>query len=405
MEFLQFFVWGCWLTSLGVYLGNELKFNGNEIAGIFSNMGFAAILMPALLGILADRWINAERLLGFCHLAGGILLFSLTTLSGYSDFFLLMLLYTMLYMPTLGLANTIAFNSLKSAGMDVVKDFPPIRVWGTVGFILAMWLVDVFGWTATSYQLILAASFSILYGLYAFFLPKAPPMKLSKKTSLMAFTGIEAFSLFRQKKMAVFFIFSMLLGAALQITNTFGQPFLSDFTSNPVYKDSFTVTHPGILTSISQISEAFFILAIPFFLKRYGIKTVMLLSITAWMLRFAFFGIGNPGTGFIFLVLSMIVYGMAFDFFNVSGSLFVEQEAPSSIRAGVQGIFILMTNGIGTIIGTTASGLVVDYFTGTDGIKNWTHIWFTFAGYALVLGVLFLFLFKKETQPNTRTKP
>jgi NHS family xanthosine MFS transporter len=197
--------------------------------------------------------------------------------------------------------------------------------------------------------------------------------------------------------MIVFFIFAMLLGAALQITNTFGVPFLNDFTK--VFPDSFAVKHPNILMSVSQISETLFILTIPFFLYRFGIKKVMLLSIFAWVFRFGLFAVGNPDTGFFLLVLSMIIYGMAFDFFNISGSLFVEKEAEINIRASAQGLFMLMTNGFGAFLGGTASGWVVDYFT-TDGIKNWHNIWFTFAAYTLLLGIIFPFVFKYKHDPE-----
>lgn len=393
MNFLQFFVWGSWLTSLGVYLGKVLHFSGGEIAGVFSTMGVASLLMPALIGIVADKWINTERLLAVCHLAGGIVLFYLMSVTGYTTFFWLILLYNLAYMPTLGLANSLAFQTLKGEGLDVVKDFPPIRIWGTIGFIAAMWLVDLLQWTSSRYQLVLAAAVSFLYGLYALTLPKCRPARTGD-TSLSAAFGLEALALFKDRKMAVFFIFSMLIGAALQITNTFGQPFLSDFAANPAYRDSFATLHPGILTSVSQISEALFILSIPFFLKRYGIKTVILMSIGAWVLRFGLFAWGNPGEGFLLLLLSMIVYGMAFDFFNVSGSLFIEQETQPHIRASSQGLFILMTNGIGTIIGTKGSGWVVDYFTNDAGVRNWHLIWLTFAVYACILGILFAFTFR-----------
>lgn len=403
MSFLQFFVWGTWLTSLGVYLGRVLQFEGGQIAGVFSTMGIAAILMPALLGIVADRWVNAEHVLAACHLVGGILLFALSQVYQYDYFYWLMLLYTMMYMPTLGLSNSIAYNSLSQSGLDVVRDFPPIRVWGTVGFIFAMWLIDLFQWTASVNQLYMASAFSIIYGLYALTLPPCKPNPGGNKQSLKSSLGLDALSLFKEKRMAVFFIFSMLLGAALQITNTFGQPFLSDFGNDPSYASSFAVQHPGILTSISQMSEALFILTIPFFLKRFGIKTVMAMSMGAWILRFGLFGIGNPGSGFVFLILSMIVYGMAFDFFNVSGSLFVEQATTSDIRSSAQGLFILMVNGIGTIIGTKGSGWVVDYFTDGSGLKDWPSIWFTFAAYALIIGVLFILFFRyKKTEFNKR---
>lgn len=396
MNFLQFFIWGSWLTTLGVYLGNSLGFTGSQTASVFATMGIAAIIMPALIGVIADKWINAERLLCILHIGGGIVLFLLSGTTAFEQFFWLMLLYNSMYMSTLGLASSLAYNTLKSNGLDIVKSFPPIRVWGTVGFIGAMWMVDICRWTTSKQQIYLAGAASLLYGIYALSLPKYRREYSSENVSIKNISGVDALHLFKERKMAIFFIFSMLIGSALQITNTFGQPFLTDFSLAGAYSDSFTVRHPGILTSISQISEALFILAIPFFLRKYGIKTVMLISIGGWMLRFGFFGIGNPGSGFIFLILSMIVYGLAFDFFQISGSLFIEQQVNPSIRISAQGVFIFMTNGVGTIIGTKLSGWVVDYFTDANGYRSWENIWFVFAGYALVLGILFLILFNPK---------
>lgn len=396
MNFLQFFIWGSWLTTLGVYLGNSLGFTGSQTASVFATMGIAAIIMPALIGVIADKWINAERLLCILHIGGGIVLFLLSGTIAFEQFFWLMLLYNSMYMSTLGLASSLAYNTLKSNGLDIVKSFPPIRVWGTVGFIGAMWMVDICRWTTSKQQIYLAGAASLLYGIYALSLPKYRREYSSENVSIKNISGVDALHLFKERKMAIFFIFSMLIGSALQITNTFGQPFLTDFSLAGAYSDSFTVRHPGILTSISQISEALFILAIPFFLRKYGIKTVMLISIGGWMLRFGFFGIGNPGSGFIFLILSMIVYGLAFDFFQISGSLFIEQQVNPSIRISAQGIFIFMTNGVGTIIGTKLSGWVVDYFTDANGYRSWENIWFVFAGYALVVGILFLKLFNPK---------
>ncbi|HML66017.1 MAG TPA: nucleoside permease [Dysgonomonas sp.] len=396
MNFLQFFIWGAWLTSLGVYLGNSLEFTGSQIASVFATMGIAAVIMPTVIGIIADKWINAERLLCILHIGGGLILFLLSETIVFEQFFWLMLLYNCMYMSTLGLSNSLAYNTLKSNGLDVIKSFPPIRVWGTVGFIGAMWLVDICQWTTSNYQIYLASAASLLYGIYALTLPKYIREPSLENTSIRSILGLDALYLFKKRQMAVFFIFSMLIGSALQITNTFGQPFLTDFSLVDIYSDSFTVRHPGILTSISQISEALFILAIPFFLRKYGIKTVMLMSIGGWVLRFGLFGIGDPGSGFVFLLLSMVVYGLAFDFFQISGSLFIEQQVKPSIRVSAQGIFIFMTNGVGTIIGTKLSGWVVDHFTNADGYRNWESIWFVFSGYALVLGILFLVLFNPK---------
>jgi NHS family xanthosine MFS transporter len=363
-------------------------------------MGIASLFMPGLLGIVADRWINAERVLGICHIIGAGLLFWASTAKDPVLMYWIMLFNAMAYMPTIALNNTVSYHVLGQKGFDVVKAFPPIRVWGTIGFICAMWVVDLFGWSQSPVQLYISAISAMCLGLYAFTMPSCTPAKARRDGSWVSAFGLDAFVLFKQRKMAVFFIFAMLLGAALQITNTFGGQFLQEFKSVPRFADSFGVTHPGILMSISQISETLFILSIPFFLRRVGIKKVMLISIFGWVLRFGLFGLGNPGPGLVLLVLSMIIYGMAFDFFNISGSLFVETEADPKIRASAQGLFMIMTNGLGAFIGGTGSGWVVDHFT-RDGVRNWQNIWFVFASYALVLGIVFLMVFKYKHQPQT----
>lgn len=395
LSFLQFFIWGAWLISMGAYMGATLGFTGSEIGSVYATMGIASVIMPGLIGILADKWINAERLLGICHLVGGIMSLWASTLVSPQSMFWVMLFNMFAYMPTLALTNSVSYNVIERNRLDPVKDYPPIRVWGTVGFIVAMWVVDLLGWTLSAIQLYVSAGASFAMALYAFTLPACRPAKSGNKTSWLSVFGLDAFVLFKKKRMCIFFIFSLLLGAALQITNTFGVPFLDSFRDDPRYAQSFTVEHPNILMSISQMSETLFILAIPFFLKRFGIKRVMLLSMGAWVLRFAFFGIGNPGDGLVFLVLSMVIYGMAFDFFNISGSLFTESEASPEIRSSAQGLFMIMTNGIGAIIGSKASGWVVDYFT-TESGRDWQSIWFVFAAYALVVGVLFAFIFKEK---------
>jgi len=397
MNFLQFFVWGCWLISLSGYLINTLGFSGFQVGSIYATAGIASLFMPGLLGIVADRWFNAEKVLGVCHLIGAALFLWASTITNYDVLYWIMLFYAMAYIPTIALNNSVAYHLLEKRGHDVVKEFPPIRVWGTIGFIVAMWFVDLLGLKNGAGQFYLSAAASLILGVYALFMPQCKPDKSQRKKSVVSSLGLDAIVLFKSPKMAIFFVFSMLLGAALQITNTFGQPFLMDFSVN--YPTSFAVTHPGILMSISQISETLFILAIPFFMKRFGIKNVMLISMLAWVLRFGLFGFGNPGSGFILLVLSMIIYGMAFDFFNISGSLFVEMETTTKIRSSAQGLFMIMTNGIGTIIGGLVSGLVVDRFT-VDGVKDWPSIWFAFAAYALVLAILLPIFFKYKHNPG-----
>ena len=401
MNFLEFFIWGSWLISLGGYMIITLKFTGVQVGSIYGTMGVASLFMPALMGIIADRWINAERVLGICHLIGAGMLFWASTVTNPGTMYLIMLFNAMFYMPTIALNNAVSYAVLKKEGIDVIKVFPPIRVWGTVGFICAMWVIDFGHWTLSSLQLYVSATSALVLGFYAFSMPACPPVRESKNRSLLSTLGLDAFVLFKKRRMAVFFFFAMLLGGALQITNTFGGTFLEDFKVS--YADSFGVRHPNLLLSISQISETLFILTIPFFFSKFGIKRVMMISIFAWVLRFGLFGVGNPGDGLILLVLSMIIYGMAFDFFNISGSLFVEKEADRGIMASAQGLFMLMTNGIGAFLGGAFSGWVVDHFT-LNGVRDWQSIWFSFAAYALVLGVTFPFVFNYKHDPERNLK-
>jgi NHS family xanthosine MFS transporter len=391
MNFLQFFVWGAWLISLGGYMIVTLGFTGGQVGSIYATMGVAALFMPGLLGIVADRWLNAERLYGLLHLAGAGLLLWASTVDDFETLYLIMLANALVYMPSIGLNNAVSFRVLEQNGLDIVQKFPPIRVWGTIGFIVAMWMVDLAGWTKSPLQLYVAAGAAAFLGCYAFTIPACPPVQGAGRRTLASALGLDAFVLFRRTQMLVFFVFAVLLGAALQITNAFGSAFLADF--NTLYPDSFGVRHPNLLLSISQISETLFILTIPFFLKRFGIKVVMLMSIYAWVFRFALFALGDPGGGLWMLILSMIVYGLAFDFFNISGSLYVDREAAPNIRASAQGLFQIMVNGFGAFFGSTAAGMVVDHYT-VDGVKDWQSIWLAFAGYALVLGLVFPLVFR-----------
>ncbi|MGB5131130.1 MAG: nucleoside permease [Steroidobacteraceae bacterium] len=396
MNFMQFFVWGSWLISLGAYMIVTLGFTGGQVGSIYATMGVASLFMPGLMGIVADRWVNAERVFGICHLIGAGLLLWASTVKDFETLYLIMLLNAMFYMPTIALNNTVSYKVLEQKGFNVIRSFPPIRVWGTVGFIAAMWMVDFAGWTKSELQLYISAGAAIFLGVYGFTMPRCPPAKPEGKRSIVSALGLDAFVLFKRRQMLVFFIFAMMLGAALQITNAFGGAYLNDFKT--AYPGTFGVEHPNLLLSISQISETLFILTIPFFLQRFGIKTVMLISILAWVFRFGLFATGDPGAGLWMLVLSMIIYGMAFDFFNISGSLFVDRESEANIRASAQGLFMIMTNGLGAFVGGMASGWVVDHFT-VDGVKDWQSIWFTFAGYALLLAVVFPLVFKYRHQP------
>ncbi|NDW10310.1 nucleoside permease [Dysgonomonas sp. 520] len=398
MNFIQFFIWGAWMITIANYWFGTRGWESAEFGIIFSTMGIASIFMPTLCGIIADRWINTERLYGILHILGGLTFISLPFVDNPTTFFWVILLAMIFYMPTIALANSIAYSVLNSNKLDTIKHFPPIRVWGTIGFIAAMWLVNLTGNKSSENQFYIAGFAAIVLGVYAFTLPKSPPQNTSSKNKTwVQMLGLDAFKLFKDYKMALFFLFSMLLGAALQLTNAYGDVYLDDFKNIPQYQDSLVVKYSTIILSISQMSETLFILAIPFFLRRFGIKKVMLMSMFAWVLRFGLFAYGNPAGGLWMIILSCIVYGMAFDFFNISGSLFVDKSTDHKIRSSAQGLFMMMTNGFGAVLGSWISGVLIGkYFTAADGAKDWHNIWLMFAAYALVVAILFAIFFKYD---------
>jgi nucleoside transporter len=391
---------GGYLASVGI---------GNNIGWFYSVQGFVSIFMPALIGIVADRWIQAQRLLSYCHLlaAAGMLVVGYTGLTMGQDvtFAQIFPWYTFsvaFYMPTLALSNSVSYNALERAGLDTVSAFPPIRIFGTIGFIISMWLVDLMGMQHTYSQFFVSAAWGILLAIYAFTLPVCPTHTSGQKKGLVEALGLNAFTLFKQRKMALFFIFSMLLGVSLQITNGYANPFISSFAADSAFAGVYFVSHANLLISLSQCSETLCILLIPFFLKRFGIKSVMMIAMLAWVLRFGFFAIGAPSfPGVIWFILSMIVYGVAFDFFNISGSLFVDKETDSSMRSSAQGLFMLMTNGVGASLGMIAAQAVVNAFTGPTEVDgaiyttgDWSSVWFIFAAYSLVVAILFALIFR-----------
>ncbi|MGV3630555.1 MAG: nucleoside permease [Bacteroidota bacterium] len=401
MSFLQFFVWGAWLITIANYWFATKQWGPAEFGSIFMTLGLSSLFMPALTGIIADRWINAERLYGVLHILSGISIFYLAQVDNPKDFFWVIFLAMIFYMPTIALSNSIAYNVLKSNNFDVIKVFPPIRVWGTVGFIAAMWTTNLTGNKATEYQFYISAFGSLVLGLYSFTLPACRPDKSRQSKGFAESMGLNAFKLFANSKMALFFLFAMLLGAALQLTNMYGDRFVDNFKDIPKYADLFVVKYSTIIMSISQVSETLFILAIPFFLKRFGIKKVMLISMIAWVLRFGLLAFANPADGLWMIILSCIVYGMAFDFFNVSGSLFVETQTNPNIRSSAQGLFMMMVNGVGAIIGSITSGFIIEnYYTNADGSFQWQGIWIAFAIYAAIVAALFALLFRHRHDPN-----
>lgn len=402
MNFLQFAIWGAYLTSMGRYLGDAGFAEG--IGNFYAVQGIVSLFMPALMGIVADRWIPAQRLLGLCHaLAGGLMLalfaYTLTETPSYTVLFSIYTLSVAFYMPTLALSNSVAYTSLEQAGLDLVKSFPPIRVFGTVGFICTMITVSLIGVEATSGQFAISGGIGLLLALYAQTLPHCPTAPKGEGKGLVEALGLKAFALFKERKMALFFVFSMLLGVSLQITNGFANPFISSFGEIPAYAETFGVKHANILISLSQLSETLCILLIPFALRRFGIKIVMLIAMLAWVLRFAFLGLGDPGAGVWLFLLSMVVYGVAFDFFNVSGSLFVDKETDPTIRSSAQGLFMIMTNGIGATLGSLGAQAVISHFVYSEHdvyarLAGWSLSWYLFAAYAAIVAVLFAVLFR-----------
>lgn len=412
MNFLQFAVWGAYLTSMGNYLGSVGL--ASEIGLFYAMQGIVSIIMPAILGIIADRWIPSQRLLGFSHAIAAIFIFAAgyygMTAGENVQFGILFTFYSVsvaFYMPTIALSNSVAYSILVRSDFDTIKAFPPIRTFGTIGFIIAMLFVDFTGFQNNYMQFFVSAILGILLFLYSFTLPHCPVNAGVRKQTLYDALGLKAFSLFKDKKMAIFFVFSMLLGVSLQITNGYANPFITSFKDIPGYTATWGANHANALISLSQVSETLCILLIPFFLKRFGIKKVMLMSMFAWFLRFGLFGVGNPGAGVWMFVSSMIVYGIAFDFFNVSGSLFVDKETDKSIRSSAQGVFMMMTNGFGATLGMLAAGQVVNHFvfSKTDPVaqlEGWRISWYIFAGYALVVTLLFAIIFKyKHTTEKT----
>lgn len=413
MNIIQWAVWGAYLTSMGQYLGSVGL--GSRISIFYAMQGIVSMFMPTLMGIVADKYIPAQKLLGICHGIAGAAMISAATYCMTSDtisFGILFSIYSLsvaFYMPTIALSNSSAFKILSDNGYDTVKDFPPIRVFGTVGFIASMWFVnfmtnsDGISFQKTFDQFYVSGILGIIMLLYCFTLPNCPCRQGSNEQQTLAQRfGADAFKLFKNGNMAIFFIFSMLLGMALQITNSYATPFIEHFASSPEYAETWGAKNPVALYSISQISETLGILLIPIAMRLFGIKKVMLIAMFAWVLRFGLFGAGNTGSGLWMLILSMIVYGVAFDFFNISGALYTNMRTSEKIQNSAQGLFMLMTNGIGATVGTLAAGAIMNHYVYNAATPDWSTPWYIFAGYSLVVAILFMILFKQPANPNEK---
>lgn len=398
LQVLQYFILGCWILTIGAYWFQTRQWPGTEFGAIFSTIGIASLFMPALAGIVADRWINAEKLYAAFHLGGALTLFVMPQVASPTQMFWVMLLNMVFYTPTISLSVAVSYSAMQAAGMDVVRDYPPIRVWGTVGFIIALWVVSLSGLETSATQFLIASAASLALAVYSLTLPKCPPLAKSISGDWVSNLGLRGFTLLKDSNMAIFFLFIMLLGAALQLSSAYGDTFLHDFRAIDEFRQAFAVRHPAVILSISQISEVLFILVIPFVMRRFGIKTVVLVSMLAWALRFALFAYGDPAGGLWMIVLSCVIYGIAFNFFHISGSLFIETAVEPSMRASAQGLFFTMSNGFGALFGSLAGGIVIDQYFVVNGSFDWHGIWLAFAGFAAMTAVLFGMLFRSPPE-------
>lgn len=427
LSFLEFAVFGAYLASMGNYLGNAGM--GDDMSLFYAIQGVAAILMPTILGVVADKWVPSQKLMGICHLVAGIgmiLMFTMGQLSPTPNELLFTALYTVsifAYMPTIALLNTTSFIIFKDQGKDPVKEFPLVRTFGPVGFFVSMWFVNCATWENgtfaltlgesafkfqyTHFQFLVSGILGILLYLYNFTLPACSMVKQDQHVTSQDVLGLSAFKLFKSPKLAIIFVFSGLLGMSSQVANCYATPFLTSFKANPILADTFAANNATLLVSISQFSEALCILLIPFFLRRYGFKIVMLMSLTAWMLSFCFFGLGSPAfPGVCLFIASCLIYGLAFDFYNVAGGLYVDQNCAPEMRASAQGMFSLMTDGLGSSIGIVIAGEIINGFCQWEGgylVGDWQTCWFIFAGYSLLLMIAFAIVFKTRQRKKSVT--
>lgn len=394
MQFLEFLSWGSWLITIGTYIFSTKGWSASEFGAIFSTIGIAAIFMPAIAGAIADKFINAERLYAICHIGCACCMFFVPYVNTPTALFWLMLINNCFYIPTISLVFSISYRTMKDANMDIVKEYPPLRVFGTLGFASGMWFTSLSGLETSAMQFYISSASSILVAILALTMPKCTPLNETQGNSWATIMGIDAIKLFKNYKMAVFLIFSMLLGVCMQLSNAYAGAFIHDFSLIDEYKESIIIKFPAVVVSLGQLSEMLFILLVPFALKKWGIRKVMIISMVAWVFRWLMLAYGNPGNGIFLLIGSMFVWGMAFDFFNLAGSLFLEKETDPSIRSSAQGLFQTMVIGFGAIIGSLLSGFIIDNFFTENGIKNWQGIMNTFAVYSAIVAVLFILIFK-----------
>ncbi|MDN5202030.1 nucleoside permease [Fulvivirgaceae bacterium BMA10] len=386
MMFLQFFIWGAWFVTASTYL-NSIGFSGIDIGKAYSTMPWGAIISPFFIGMIADKYFSAEKVMGVMHIAGGFIMYYASGITDPNIFFWTVLLYAICYMPTLALVNSISFNQMTDTG----KEFPSIRVWGTIGWIGAGLLIGFLDIESTSIPMKIAAGVSMAMGLFSFTLPKTPPKSSDTKVSISNILGLKALSLMREKSFAIFVISSFLISIPLTFYYNFTNLFLNE---NEIENAAGKMT-------MGQMSEILFMILMPFFFKRLGVKKMLLVGMMAWVVRYVLFATGNNEALVFMFYLGIILHGICYDFFFVTGQIYVDKKASGDIQASAQGFITLVTYGVGMLLGSWVSGFVVEFFSiGSDetAVHDWPSIWYVPAGMALLITLIFALLFKDNKQ-------
>lgn len=393
MMFLNFFVWGSWYVTMGTFLGLNLNATGTQVSAAFSTQSFGAIIAPFIIGLVADRYFNAERILGFLHLVGAVLLYACYQAQSFSDFYPFIFAYMVLYMPTLALANSVSFRQMK----DPEKEFSPIRVWGTIGWIASGLTISyVFFWDSAASladgslrnTFLMAAIASVILGIFSFTLPKTPPKgRSSDKVKISDLIGLDALGLLKDRNYAVFFLSSILICIPLAFYYQNANPFLAEIG----------VSDPTGKMTIGQVSEVLFLLLLPLFFKRFGFKVTILVGMLAWSLRYFLFAFGDADGGLWLLLVGIALHGICYDFFFVSGQIYTDSKAGERFQSSAQGLITLATYGIGMLIGFAIAGQVTDIFLTEAGSHDWKSIWMIPSGIAILVVIVFLVFFKNES--------
>lgn len=390
MMFLQYFIWGTWYVTLNTYLGQTLGFTATQIGLCYGTFAIAAMISPFFVGLIADKYFATEKVLGAMHILGAILLIVASRATTFQLFYPALLLYTLSYAPTMALTNSLSFHQMENPG----KQFPGVRVLGTIGWIVANNVIGWLGFTLTVEQLYVGAAASLLLGLYSFTLPHVPPKK-EKKANLKELIGLDALSLFKNRSFATLMIASVLIFIPVSFYFGFTASFMADIGIN-------TDIIPNRI-SMGQMAEILFILILPFFITRFGVKRVLFVGITAWLVRFLLFANGDAGSGVWMIYTGIILHGVCYDFFVVTGQIFVDEKAPDNLKSSAQGLITFATYGLGMFIGTWFAGRTIDSLT-VGGVPDWDKIWYVPTVIAAIVLVIFIFLFKeKKKRISTQT--